>query len=348
MSSRRPSALILAANGYIGAAVTRAFVRAGYRTYGQVRRESATKDLILAEAIPIIGTLEDQSWVEKDLFPQTTKLDVIVNCVESFPDYEGRYTQLIDLVLKIADKSNAEGIKPLVLWSSGCKDYGQTLLHGDPDLAPHTEDSPINAPAKPILDRTKTSMRIFSHGDAFDGVILRPTSVYGYSNSYYGGLMDYAADQAAKGHKTLRVPGQANTVMHAAHVDDCAEAYVALAQHADRKAVAGAKYFNISAHRYETAGEVCGALAAEYGLVDGVEFVAADQLDDSFPSGLHFACAFSQWVGSESIRRLTGWRDTRPLFSEDMGVYRRAYEAEAEKGHENIVSTRQRLRELKG
>lgn len=339
------TALITAANGYIGSAVSRAFVRAGYRVFGLIRRAESASILAQAEVIPIIGTLDDLSFVD-GLFAQATTFDVIVNCLEAFPDYQSLFEKLMTLIVKVSIKSNENGVKPLLLWSSGCKDYGMTPLHGDPALAPHTEESPLNPPMEPIRVRAETSLSIFDpkyHKGLFDGVVLRPTSVYGYSNSYYASMLDLAESQRAKGSKVLRIVAEPNVPMHAAHVDDCAEAYVALAEHPDRAAVAG-QVFNISGHRYETSLEVGQALAKEYGFPGGVELITADQAgEDALPDGMYLVFRFPQWVGSDKIRTLTGWTDKRMLFSENLGAYRLAYGMERQKGHENIELVRKRM-----
>lgn len=348
-STRPPprTVLVTGANGYIGCAVSKAFVRAGWKVFGLVRRPEATLELELGEVIPIVGKLDDLSWVESRLYTQSKTFDVIVNCLESFPDYETLFQQLITLIVELAQTSNENGVRPLLLWSSGCKDYGLTPLHGEPGLAPHTEESPLKPPAEPIKQRAETSLRIYEHKDLFDGVILRPTSVYGYTSSYYGTMMDYAAQQAASGEPALRIPVKPNVPMHAAHVDDCAEAYVALAEHKDRPAVAG-QAFNISAFRYETVEEICTALAQEYGFSEGVRFLKAEEAGEWFPQSLLFAFNFPQWVGSDKIRNLTGWNDKRMLFSENVRAHRLAYEAEEAKGHENIRLVRERMRALGG
>ncbi|KFH42238.1 UDP-arabinose 4-epimerase-like protein [Hapsidospora chrysogenum ATCC 11550] len=346
-TSPRPparTALIIGANGYIGSAVSRAFVRAGWRVFGLVRRPEAATELALSEVIPVIGTLDggDLHWVD-GLLEQAKTLDVIVNCLELFPEYAKIYDKIMGLVLRLANASSRHGVRSLLMWSSGCKDYGLSPLHGDPSLVPQTEDTPLNPVAEPIRQRIQTSLAIFKHKDVLDGVVLRPTSVYGYSSSYYGALMDYAAAEATKGEPALRIPVNPNVPMHATHIDDCAEAYVALAEHEDRAAIAGAS-FNISAHRYETVREVCDALAAEYCFPAGIEFITEEEAGDWFPKSLHFALNFPQWVGSERIRRLTGWTDKRLLFSENVKAHRIAYEAQDKKGHENIGTVRERMK----
>jgi nucleoside-diphosphate-sugar epimerase len=49
------------------------------------------------------------------------------------------------------------------------------------------------------------------------------------------------------------------------HVDDCGEAYVALAEHPWRRDIGG-ECFNISSYRFETLEEIAEALVKEYGI----------------------------------------------------------------------------------
>jgi hypothetical protein len=49
----------------------------------------------------------------------------------------------------------------------------------------------------------------------------------------------------------------------------------------------------------------------------------------------------SQWVGSDKIRQLTGWTDRRLPFSENLAVYRAAYDAA--QGHENVALVKNRV-----
>lgn len=242
----------------------------------------------------------------------------------------------------LANESNANGVRPLVLWYSGCKDYGTTLYHGDARLAPHTEEAPLNAPDV-LRERTKNCPKVSDHKDLFDAVVVRPTCVFGYcSSSYYGPILDYAASEKAKGIDALTIPGNPNSIMLATHVDDCAEAYLSLAEFSDTAALANS-LFNISSYRYETLSEIADALAIEYGFNNGTQFVPISEAEPSFPKALYFVFSFNQWVGSEKIRKRSGWKDRRQLFSQNLHDHRLAYGRFKEGGHGNFISMQKRM-----
>ncbi|KAI0129692.1 hypothetical protein BJ170DRAFT_681179 [Xylariales sp. AK1849] len=340
MSSRR-SVLVIGANGYIGSAVARAFVRAGWRVYGFVRRPEAARNLACEEVTPIVGSLSDLSFLDA-LLRYTNTINVVANCTEP-PNYIPHFHQCVAAIRRVAEISNQNGVRPLVLWTSGCKDYGTTAVDGTPGLSPHTEISVVN-PQALIRARATYSLKILEH-DLFDAAVLRPTNVYGYSSSYYGAIFDWAARTAAGGSQILKLTNvDPRSIMHSMHVDDCGEAYVALAEHSDRTAVSGT-CFNISAHAYETADVVLRALAREFSFAGGAEFVTAQNSDELTPESTTMGWLFghSQWVASQKIRDLTGWSDRRMLFSENLGVYRTAYEAVANAGHEDVARVKDRV-----
>ncbi|KAK7975502.1 hypothetical protein PG990_007314 [Apiospora arundinis] len=325
MATTKRSVLVVGANGYIGFAVCRAFVRAGWRVFGLVRRAEVASSLYAAEVTPIIGSLSEESLPQR-LYDYATTVDAIVGCAEP-TDYTSYFQQLTALIRHVAETSNKNGVRPLVLLSSGCKDYGTTDVDGAPGLAPHTETSPINPPTI-LASRAATSTKIFELNDVVDAAVLRPTNVYGYDSSYYGLVFDYASRVAADGAETLSIGSHPGSIMHALHVDDCAEAYVALVERAPRENVNG-QCFNISACKYETARDVLTALAKEYKFPGGAVFKhgSAERSGPDGDPALTAVFGFSQWVDSRKIRDCTGWTEKRMLFSEDLHVYRMAYEA---------------------
>ncbi|RYP71791.1 hypothetical protein DL771_004603 [Monosporascus sp. 5C6A] len=336
--------------GYIGSAVARAFVRAGWNVYGLIRRPEAASQLLKDEITPIIGTLPspgassdspDLAFLSA-LYSRTNTLDVIVGCTEHVQDFSTHYAQVVALFRALATTSNANGIRPLVLWTSGSKDYGYSPVEGTPGLAPHTEESPLEAPPF-VRPRTISSLKIFDKENAelFDAVVLRPPNVYGYSSSYYGIIFEWAEMVAssvkeAKGQDGYELAIDPRTVLSAMHVDDCGEGYVALAEHPDRTQIVG-QAFNLGPHSYETTEKLLKALAKEYDIPGGFKFTDTEQAKKNASGMIVSLIAWSQWLGSDKIRRVTGWKDKRPLFSENLSVYRRAYECAVKIGHDDLA-----------
>jgi nucleoside-diphosphate-sugar epimerase len=308
--------LVTGANGYIGNAVAKAFSRAGWKTFGLVRREDAAADLARNEIHPIIGSPEDLSFLEQT---RGVVFDVIVSNTEDTRNPGAHFEKVQVMLHEITRHSQQADVRPLVMFTSGCKDYGlMNKKHGDPGLAPHTEQSPMNPPVQ-LAPRKDFGISLLEDVDGyFDSIVLRPTIVYGLSSSHYGSLFDLAS----KSGSVLKLIADPSAIMHSLHVDDCAEAYVTLAEFPKREEIVK-QAFNISNRNYETAQQIGDALANSYNL--DLEFIAPPE---NMPmDSVHALANFWQWVGSDKIRDVTGWRERRQTFVEGIEEYRMAYEA---------------------
>ena len=213
---------------------------------------------------------------------------------------------------------------------------------------PHTENSPLET-LDFVRPRATYSLKILEPENAalFDAVVLRPPNVYGYSSSYYGMIFEWAERARAEvveGGTTdgYEVAVDPRTILSAFHVDDCGEAYVALAEHPDRSQIAG-KVLNVGARGYITTGKLLEALTREYDIPGGFKYTNTERAKSNVSGAIGSAIGWSQWLGSDEIRRITGWDDRRVPFIENLGVYRRAYEAAAAAGHDDFA----RIREMK-
>lgn len=321
--------LVIGSAGYIGSAVCQAFVRAGWRVYGLIRKPEQAASLVAQEIVPVEGSLSNPAFLV-GLLQQASGISVIVGCAEP-GDYAIYLREMLDMVHWVVQAN--KDVRPLLLWTSGSKDYGQTTSEPS-KLSPFTEISALNPPP-PLLARTTSSVKLLDNKE-FDVAVLRPTAVYGYSSSYYGGLFKFAENARKNGSQSLQIAADPQNILHAIHVDDCAEAYVALAEHPDRRAVSG-QCFNISAHKYETNKDVLEALAKEYHFPQGAQFVDQAQPSNEVDESIRILFGYSQWVGSEKLRELTGWRDRRMLFTENLQAYRMAYQAAANMEDEDIL-----------
>jgi nucleoside-diphosphate-sugar epimerase len=316
MTMSYKTVLVTGANGYIGNAVAKAFSRAGWKTFGLIRSREDAAELAMDEIHPIIGSPVDLSFLDQT---GDTVFDVVVSNTEPRLDPATHFEKVQTVLHEVARRSQQSGVRPLIMFTSGCKDYGaMAQKHGDPGLAPHMESSPINPP-EALLPRSNFGVAWLEGSDgSYDATVLRPTIVYGHSSSYYGTLFELAA----KSKSVLQLLGDPSAIMHSLHVDDCADAYVALAEHSKRAEVAQ-QAFNISNKMYETAREIGEALAKSYGLT--VEFVAPPE-DLPFYS-VHALANFWQWVSSDKLRALTGWSERKSTFVKGIEEYRLAYEA---------------------
>jgi nucleoside-diphosphate-sugar epimerase len=243
-----------------------------------------------SEIFPFLGSPSDRGFLDK----QDDLVFVVVSNTEDFSNYEGHFSDVLKVLRLLGQLSvRKTGVKPLVMFTSGCKDYGRTARHGSTELHSHTEESPLH-PLDILVPRTETTVKLLngSENEPFDAVVLWPTTVYGYGSSYYGLLFAFAEQAKDKG--LLRIPAHPNTIMHGAHVDDCAEAYVLLASYSDRKAIRG-QAFNISNARYETVGEISEALARSYGLKVEYDLSTGEKRDeDIVPGSIESIVGFSQ------------------------------------------------------
>jgi nucleoside-diphosphate-sugar epimerase len=181
--------------------------------------------------------------------------DVLVVTTEDNTNYIPHYNAIITLFTTLSQAYVSKtSSKPLVIFTFGCKNHGQST-----SLTPHTETSPLNPP--PILaPRAKATEEIVSSTHyPFDIVAVRPTNVYGYTSSYYG-FFALAEKAVGSGSGKWVIDESPDTILHAMHIDDCADAYVALAG-CKREVVKG-QIYNISASKYETLRDIAEALAS--------------------------------------------------------------------------------------
>ncbi|KAH0829523.1 hypothetical protein AYO21_10378 [Fonsecaea monophora] len=313
MTSR--TVLVTGANGFLGQVAAAQFSRAGWTTYGLTRKESSFPDLYRNEVIPVLGSAADPSFVK-----HLPTIDVVVNTTDDYRDAARHFQHVTSLFKTVAATAKERGgNKPLVLFTSGCKDYGMGSRHGDPNLKPHTEEDPINPPQL-VAERTKAALSVFDHAEEFDAVVFRPTTFYGRSGSLYSPFFTLAEQAAETPERVLTLATTPNSVLHGTHVDDVASAYVAVAQ-SPREAVAG-QVFNVSNKMYETIGDIAAVVEKSYNIKVQYKEPSGEKKVDIVDITINFP----QWVGSEKLRKTTGWTDTKKSFIDGFEIYRKAYE----------------------
>ena len=303
--------LITGATGYLGRAIAQHFARAGWTTYGVTRSASSASSLIKDEIIPLITSLSCPETYQPLL--ENLTFDVLISTVEVFSDYASHFSAWMEFFKCAAATSlTVTGKKPLLLFTSGNKDYGEAGLYGAADFKWVEEDSPLNPPAT-LAARAKNAIRIFDYSDYFHAALVRPCMVYGRSSSYYA----YFLGQAATA-ETIVVRGEKGVVWHGVHVDGVADAYYLLATRLKPEEAHGQVY-TVSNDRYETFGELAEGVAAAYG---GRKIEWRERSEEE----MWRLVPFSQALRSERLRTQTGWRPRHRGFLEGIEVYKAAFD----------------------
>jgi nucleoside-diphosphate-sugar epimerase len=309
--------LVTGASGFVGSAIARAFRSAGWATYGLIQYAEAADALEQAEIIPLVADISDLTQL-RDV--REIGFDIIVSNTEDRADPAGHLAYVGAMLNYLTESRGAgQAKRPLVLFTSGSKDYGNMdEVHGDAALRPHTEESPIQPHPFAAARAAFAQALLVKESAPYDVVVLRPALVYGRSAGLYGLLFDLAQ----KSPTTIVFQARPNTIMHSVHVDDCAAAYVALATYPDRAKLVG-QTFNIANAQYETTEQVATALAKVYGKQ--LAFTKPAEAITGFDA--HLLADTSQWLSSQKVRALTGWTERMPTLSAGMAAYRLAYEA---------------------
>ena len=139
MAASKPlNALVVGANGYLGSAICRALLRAHtpplsfFRVHGIVRRGSAAPALAAEEVNPIVGSVSEPEALAAKVLSHSRTWDIVVICTEpsklSRDAEDTHWRDMLSFLKSIAAASSSAEppVRPLVLWSSGCKDYGAT------------------------------------------------------------------------------------------------------------------------------------------------------------------------------------------------------------------------------
>ena len=99
----------------------------------------------------------------------------------------------------IPSGGGGKAVIPLVLWSSGCKDYRVTKLYGDPDLQPHTDSSLSNPPeiVRCQMDGALSALEVADTKIGFRVAVVRASPICGYGGTYCGAALVNAVAYAA-------------------------------------------------------------------------------------------------------------------------------------------------------
>lgn len=198
-------------SGYIGLQVARAFRRNGYRVYALVRGEDKAAALRRDEIIPVLGDLSKPETYIEYVKQASVIVDNVYDTSEAQPGRSNK--QLLDLVVETAEQGWHQ--KKTFIYTSG------VLVYGDRPEEVVDETTPVNP--HPLIQWRIDHEKAVVGQDKINGVVIRPSFVYGYSGSFSSYLFNITGD-------TLVIRGKRERKWSWVHVDDLAQAYVLAVQ----------------------------------------------------------------------------------------------------------------------
>lgn len=226
------SVLVIAAAGFIGFGVAKAFRRAGYFVYGLIRDGKKCALLQSNEIIPIVGDGEKiETYIE-----HIKACPVIIDCSNSMSNTEHPEKMPLAILQAIEEASKTRDplLPPKVfIYTSGIMVYGH-------DTRIRDESWPISQTFYAKFRRTVETAVV--HSPHICGIVIRPAWVFGgdsgpHANTIFQnpGKIVFKGSQRDRRYSWI-------------HIDDLAEAYVLACL---RSPLAQGHIFNIS-NNYDT------------------------------------------------------------------------------------------------
>jgi len=282
--------LVLGATGFLGLATSLAFRAAGYTVYGLVRTEDKAKILLQHEIIPIIGKAQEGATWEK----YAVLADIVVDAVADYQDWStaGNIFKTLEPISK-ADPTKT------IIFTSGCWLYGNT------NGKSFTEKDEIH-PVELVAARAGIEQQYLKIG----AIVTRPSLIYGKTGSL---TADWFKTASSDKPQTF---GTAADDVPVVHVDDCAQAYVKLAQHSTSTR---GQIWNINSYN-ENRAAIFQAIFNYLGTKKEVHYA---QGTDPFTKAL----SLSQRTDSSKLRQVTGWNPKFASVSDGVATYYQSWKS---------------------
>ncbi|KAK6971762.1 NAD(P)-binding protein [Favolaschia claudopus] len=289
--------LVLGGTGFVGFPAAQALVRKGHTVYSLARSEGKEKILAAEEIIPISGDVSSDSWI-----PLIATLDVVIETVTGSADGS---RSVLERVEKAATALRPPG-SPLLsyIYTSG------TWVHGDSRTSTVTDTTPIVAPAKLVAWRPAIEQLVVT-STVLNGIVIRPSLLYGRSASIFGMLFKAAAEGRVSWPGT---PGGRYALVHA---DDLAELYVLCAEKAS---VVGGKIFDAANPVTESVDDLLEKLVRVSGAKAPYEY---REPADAFEEAITTNTLLRPYLANA----LMGWTPKKQGFIDGLEMYYAAWQA---------------------
>ncbi|KNC47410.1 NAD-dependent epimerase/dehydratase [Thecamonas trahens ATCC 50062] len=285
--------LVLGATGFVGSAVARAFVVAGYQVFGTCRTEGKAAALRRNEITPVMCDLaKAESYAEA-----LEDVGVIVHCA-----LDATAPQKTDAIVVDAINAacRAEPGKTVIMLSS-------IWMYGEQRRV--IDEATADNPPKLIRWRSSHEESVLRNECVASGFVLRCGVAYGRQ----GSLLSVYAGQAAT-HGSIRFPGDGANHMPMVHVDDIARACLAACE----SNLLGPNVFVVSASNVMVAELMHElATACELDSMDNVAYTGKPHNIDLFGRCL----VMDQKADASFTRLKLGWTPLHRPFCDDAARY---------------------------
>ncbi|KAL5525327.1 hypothetical protein ACEPAF_9197 [Sanghuangporus sanghuang] len=300
--------LILGATGFIGFPAAQALVRAGHEVYGQTRNPDKAKLLVSEEIIPVIADpSKGEEWASI-----VEKADVVIDCIGGM-DIKTISQYAFEVSLEAAKKVRGTSAPRLTyIYCSG------TWVHGE-DRGNLTSEHAVPKNTTALVSwRTAQEKRVLAASDAgaVNGIVLRPSLLYGRSGSIIAMLFGAAAAAAEKGVK-LEWAGRPGGRWSLIHVDDLADLFVRVAEAGP---ACKGTIFDATNPYTESVSDILDNVTRVVGVTSGWKY---REPTNPFEE----AVAITTRLRPSLARALLGWNPRKPSLVDGMETYYAAYRA---------------------
>ncbi|KAJ7160363.1 hypothetical protein C8R46DRAFT_1164811 [Mycena filopes] len=289
---------VLGATGFVGFPAAQALARAGHIVYGLARTQAKAKTLAAEEIIPVLGDADSDAWI-----PLIATLDVILDAVGGPQLASLTRTTFERVTNAVRDLRPTHAPLLSYVYTSG------TWVHGDSRTEIVTDTTPILRPVELVAWRPAIEQLVLRSG-AVNGIVVRPTLVYGRTASLLAPLFQ----SASQGRVVW--PGTPGGRYAAVHVDDLADFYVRVAEKA--ASLVGGKIFDVGNPNTESVDDLLQRLVQVSGAKGPYEYRKPENL---FEEALQSTALVRPYLGNA----LLGWSAKKPGLVDGLETYYAAW-----------------------
>lgn len=275
--------LLTGGTGFIGSAVLRQLRERGHEVVAAVRNDTAAQKVQEAGATALVGDVTDRSWFADQL----REVDGAIHTAAPAEDAAAFDDAVIDAVVEAFGGTAKPYVHTGGIWTYGSNDA-------------ITEDSPTVAPALTAW-RGEREDRVL--GSDVVASLVQPGIVFGHGQGIPAILAGGDRDESG----ALQVIGDGTQHWTTIHVDDLAELYVAVLEHAP----GGERYLGVSGDN-PTVRELGEAVAGS------VAPTTVEQVHERLGEGFGDALLLDQQASGAKARDAFGWTPSRPSLVEEL------------------------------